>query len=112
MRFVENFRKRNAGRYPNYSAANAYGAVYAYKQAIEKVKSLDKMKIVQALEGANVQYPEGPRWIRPEDHAFCYTTPAGYYTYDKNFAPVAFLTGFKDIPWQKYYMNPPNYEIP
>ena len=66
-KFTQAYYKRY-GNYPSYNAHGAYGAVYAYKAAAEKAKSLDKEKIIDALEGLTVELPVGNITIRAEDH--------------------------------------------
>lgn len=56
------------GEYPSYNAHGAYGAIYTYKAAAEKAKSIDKEKVIDALEGLTVELPVGQITIRPEDH--------------------------------------------
>ena len=56
------------GAYPSYNAHGAYSAVYAYKAAAEKAKSFDKMAIVNALEGLEIEIPTGVIKFRKEDH--------------------------------------------
>jgi branched-chain amino acid transport system substrate-binding protein len=109
--FVKKFREK-FGRYPNYSAANTYTAIYAWKKAVEQTKSLDTAKLVKALKGMKIEAPEGIRWIRPEDHQACYSVPLGWYTYDAKVCPNAFLTGLKYLDWKEYYRSPPDYAIP
>ena len=67
---------------------------------------------MKALEGMTVEAPEGPRYIRPEDHQACYSVPLGRYTYDADVCPNAFLTDLKSLPWEEYYRSPPDYEVP
>ena len=111
-KFVEDFRKRHDGRYPNYSAAATYTTMYALKQALEKTRSLDDKALIKAFEGMTIEAPEGKRWIRPEDHNALYTVPLGRYTYDSSIADIPFLTNFSHIPYQDYFRNPPDYETP
>ncbi len=66
-KFVANYYKRY-GKYPSYNAHGAYSAVYAYKKAAEKAGSLNKNKIVKALEGLKMEIPVGKIYIRPADH--------------------------------------------
>lgn len=54
--------------YPSYNAHGAYGALYTYKAAAEKAGSVDKEKVIDALEGLTVNLPVGDITIRPEDH--------------------------------------------
>jgi branched-chain amino acid transport system substrate-binding protein len=65
--FVDAYHKR-FGVYPSYNAHGAYGAVKAYAAAAAKAKSVDKEKIVAALEGLSLELPVGKITIRPEDH--------------------------------------------
>ncbi|PIE72649.1 MAG: ABC transporter substrate-binding protein [Deltaproteobacteria bacterium] len=65
--FVKAYKDR-FGDYPSYNAHGAYSAIYAYKAAAEKAGSLDKDKVIEALEGLTVDLPIGPVTIRPEDH--------------------------------------------
>lgn len=109
--FVSKFREK-FGRYPNYSAANTYVAVYAWKKAVEEAKSLDTAKLVKALEGMTIEGPEGPRYIRPEDHQALYSVPLGRYTYDPEVSANAYLTDLKWLPWEEYYRSPPDYAVP
>jgi len=109
--FLARFRDK-FGRFPNYSAANVWTAIYAFKNAVEQTKSLDSQQLIKALEGMKVQAPDGERWIRPDDHQACYTVPAGSYTYDESVCPNAYLGNLVVIPWEKYFRNPPDYKLP
>ena len=76
--FLANDAKRNTdfvkaykdhyGDYPSYNAHGAYGALYAYRDAAAKAGSIDKEKIIDALEGLTVELPIGSVTLRPEDH--------------------------------------------
>ncbi|MBI2563825.1 MAG: ABC transporter substrate-binding protein, partial [candidate division NC10 bacterium] len=48
--FVERFERR-WGRLPNYSAETTYSAIYITKAAVEKAKSLEPAKVLEALKG-------------------------------------------------------------
>lgn len=109
--FVAKFREE-FGRYPNYSAANTYTAIYAWKQAVEETESLDTATLVEALEGMTVEGPEGERWIRPEDHQACYAVPAGRYTYNADVCVNAYLTDLEWLTWEEYFRSPPDYITP
>jgi branched-chain amino acid transport system substrate-binding protein len=65
--FVEAFQKRY-NVYPSYNAHGAYAALKAYAAAAKKANSVDKEKIVTALEGLTIEVPVGKITIRPEDH--------------------------------------------
>lgn len=49
-------------------AVPGFDAVYAYKTAIEKAKSLDVNAVRKALEDLTVDSPLGKKWIRAGDH--------------------------------------------
>jgi len=65
--FVDAYLKR-FNVYPSYNAHGAYGAVKTYAAAAKKAGSVDKEKIVGALEGLSIELPVGRITIRPEDH--------------------------------------------
>lgn len=65
--FTANYFKKY-GAYPSYNAHGAYSAVYAYKAAAAKAKSIDKMAIVEALEGLKLEIPTGMIEFRKGDH--------------------------------------------
>jgi branched-chain amino acid transport system substrate-binding protein len=103
--FVENFRKRWA-RFPNYSAESSYSAIYVFKAAVEKTRSLKTAELIKALEGMEIMTPGGKRFFRPEDHQAIYTVPAGKVVKDPNY-PIPILGDLKVIPAKDYYRNPP-----
>ena len=65
--FVDAYFKRFAV-YPSYNAHGAYAAVKAYAAAAGKAGSVDKEKVIDALEGLSLDLPVGKITIRPEDH--------------------------------------------
>lgn len=65
--FVKAYKDRY-GDYPSYNAHGAYGALYTYKAAAEKAGSIDKEKVITALEGLTVELPIGDITLRPGDH--------------------------------------------
>jgi branched-chain amino acid transport system substrate-binding protein len=65
--FVKAYKDRY-GDYPSYNAHGAYGALYTYKAAAEKAGTIDKEKIIDALEGITVELPVGAITLRAEDH--------------------------------------------
>lgn len=103
--FVERYVKRWA-RYPNYSAETSYSAIYVFKKAIEKTKSLETAKLIKAIEGMRIKCPAGERYFRPEDHQAVYTVPAGKVIHDPAF-PLPVLGDLKIIPAEDYYRKPP-----
>jgi len=103
--FVDRFRKRWA-RYPNYSAETSYSAIYVFKAAIEKTKSLETAKLIKAIEGMRIKCPGGERYFRPEDHQAVYTVPAGRVIHDPAY-PLPVLGDLRVIPAKDYYRKPP-----
>jgi len=103
--FVERFRERWA-RYPNYSAETSYSAIYVFKAAIEKTKSLETARLIKAIEGMRIKCPGGERYFRPEDHQAVYTVPAGKVIHDPAY-PLPILGDLRVIPAEDYYRNPP-----
>ena len=66
--FVEKFRKNFGGDYPPAYAAFGYEALYCVKAAMEKAKSTNKEKVIDALEGLEFTSPRGKFYFRPYDH--------------------------------------------
>jgi branched-chain amino acid transport system substrate-binding protein len=91
--FVKTFQERyNA--YPSYNAENAYGAVLTYQAAANKAGSIDKDKIIAALEGLSVELPVGKIFIRPEDHQAITDACWGVTAADAAY-PIRILKPFK-----------------
>ncbi|MEN6438622.1 MAG: ABC transporter substrate-binding protein [Syntrophobacter sp.] len=65
--FVEAYKKR-FDVYPSYNAHGAYAAVKVYAAAAAKAGSVDKEKIIKALEGLTIDLPIGKTTIRAGDH--------------------------------------------
>jgi branched-chain amino acid transport system substrate-binding protein len=103
--FVERFRKR-WNRFPNYSAETTYSALMITKAAVEKAKSLETGKVIEALKGMEIKTPGGVRTFRSEDHQFVYNVPAGRVVSDPKY-PIAVLGELKVIPAKDYYRYPP-----
>ncbi|MBI2081888.1 MAG: ABC transporter substrate-binding protein [candidate division NC10 bacterium] len=103
--FIERFDKR-WGRLPNYSAETTYSAIYITKAAVEKAKSLETAKVLEALKGMQIQTPAGLRVFRTEDHQFIYNVPAGRVVWDPKY-PIAVLGDLKVVPAKEYYRHPP-----
>jgi branched-chain amino acid transport system substrate-binding protein len=65
--FVNAYKER-FGVYPSYNAHGAYAAVKTYAAAAKKAGSVDKEKIIKALEGLTIDLPIGKTAIRAGDH--------------------------------------------
>ncbi len=103
--FVERYLNRWS-RYPNYSAETTYSAVMIAKAAIEKARSLDSGKMIDALNGMQINTPAGLRVFRSEDHQFVYNVPAGRVMMDPKY-PIPVLGDLKVVPVKDYYRWPP-----
>jgi branched-chain amino acid transport system substrate-binding protein len=66
--FLDKYRKAYGGNYPNAFSGFGYEAVYCVKQAMEKAKSSNKEKVVDALEGMEFIGPRGKLHFRVCDH--------------------------------------------
>ena len=65
--FVEKYKTRT-GEYPSAWAITVYDGLMALKKAVEKAKSLETEKVINALEGLQWDSLRGPLYIRPFDH--------------------------------------------
>src|SRR3954451_22058850 len=70
-RFNDAFRKRWDGP-PSYPSETSYTAIHAIKKAVEKAKTLDVPKVIEAMEGLELDRPAGKCVIRKEDHQAVY----------------------------------------
>ena len=103
--FVSRFEKR-WGRLPNYSAETTYSAVLITKAAVEKAKSLETAKVIEAMKGMQIKTPAGVRAFRSEDHQFVYAVPAGRVVSDPKY-PIPVLGDLKVVDVKDYYRWPP-----
>lgn len=95
------FKKFKA--YPSYNAHGAYSAVYAFKKAVEKAKSLEKEKVALALEDMEIQIPIGNIKFRKGDHQAVSDVHWGLTATDKNFShkilnPIKIFAGSEVTP--------------
>jgi len=104
-RFVERYQKR-WGRLPNYSAETTYSAFTIMKAAVEKAKSLETAKVIEALKGMQIKTPAGLRVFRAEDHQFVYNVPGGKVVLDPKY-PIPVLGELKVFEAKDYYRHPP-----
>ncbi|MEJ2657943.1 MAG: ABC transporter substrate-binding protein [Desulfobacterales bacterium] len=91
--FVKAYKDRY-GAYPSYNAHGAYAALYTYKAAAEKSGSINKEKIIDALEGLTVEIPIGTITIRPQDHQALTDATWGKTFADPNY-PIRILKPIK-----------------
>ncbi|MBC7358126.1 MAG: ABC transporter substrate-binding protein [Desulfacinum sp.] len=94
--FRDSYVKRY-GQFPSYNAHGAYAALYTYKTAAEKAKSVEKDAVIAALEGLTVELPVGTVTIRPEDHQALTDATWGKTAADPNY-PIRILKPVKIFP--------------
>src|SRR3954465_3608546 len=104
-RFNDAFRKRWDGP-PSYPSETSYTAIHAIKKAVEKAKTLDVPKVIEAMEGLELDRPAGKCVIRKEDHQAVYAVPWGQIKHDPKF-PMPTLANLKVFPTDEYYRKPP-----
>ena len=103
--FIERYRKRWA-RFPNYSAETTYSAFFIMKAAVEKARSLDTAKVIEAMKGMQIRNPGGVRVFRSEDQQFIYNVPAGRPVMDAKY-PIPVLGDLRVFEAKDYYRHPP-----
>ena len=103
--FVDRFQKRWA-RFPNYSAETTYSAFFIMKAAVEKARSLETAKVIDAMKGMQIRNPGGVRVFRSEDQQFIYNVPAGRPMMDAKY-PIPVLGDLKVFEAKDYYRYPP-----
>jgi branched-chain amino acid transport system substrate-binding protein len=103
--FIERYRKRWA-RFPNYSAETTYSAFFIMKAAVEKAKSVETAKVIDAMKGMQIKNPGGVRVFRSEDQQFIYNVPAGRPVIDPKY-PIPVLGDLKIFEAKDYYRHPP-----
>jgi branched-chain amino acid transport system substrate-binding protein len=104
-RFNDAFKKR-WDTYPSYPSETAYTAIHAIKKAVEKAKSIETEKVIEALEGMELDRPAGKCFIRKEDHQAVYAVPWGQIKHDPKF-PMPTLTNLKVFQTDEYFRKPP-----
>ena len=82
-----------------------FAAVYAYKAAIEKVKSFNVKDIIRGLEDLRWDTPKGKMWMRAGDHQAYFGIPAFQVIPDKA-QPFGYRVGVKTIMPAKDSMLP------
>ena len=87
------------------SSVTDFAAVYAYKAAIEKVKSFKVKDIIKGLEDLRWDTPKGKMWIRPGDHQAYFGIPAFQVIPDEA-QPYGYRVGVKTIMPATDFMLP------
>ncbi len=87
--FITKYRAAT-NKYPSTWAINAYDAVMAWAKAVKKANTIDTEKVVDALEGLELDSLRGPgRYIRKVDHQANVGSYIGVVAWDKGFADFA-----------------------
>ncbi|OHD70092.1 MAG: hypothetical protein A2W19_04685 [Spirochaetes bacterium RBG_16_49_21] len=90
------------GYWPSYGAMNQYVIVYALKNAIEKVGAVDTEKIINALEGMELNTFVGTVKIRKCDHQAMMPTWYGYVDFTPEL-PFPIITRVKALGEDSYH---------
>jgi branched-chain amino acid transport system substrate-binding protein len=102
--FVETFRKAFGGEYPTVYATFAYETVYCVKQAMEKAKSTNKEKVIDALEGMEFTSPRGKLYFRKYDHQASGSNYVGFTTKNPKY-PFYVLKDFMAVPGEETWLH-------
>ena len=87
------------GEYPHNVAHDAYGAMYLYKKAIEKVKTIETDAVIEAMETIEFDTPGYTRKMRKEDHSAFAEVPYGKSAKDPEKIGIAMnLVDIVDAP--------------
>lgn len=87
--FIQKYREATK-KYPSTWAINAYDGVMAWARAVKKANTLDTEKVVDALEGLELESLRGPgRFIRKVDHQASVGSYIGVVAWDKKFGDFA-----------------------
>ncbi len=97
--FVKAYLAANK-EYPSAWALQGYDGVYFLAEAVKKAGSLDKEKVVDALEGLTIDSPRGKATLRKEDHQLFTDYMVGETGFDRNY-PIAILTKTEVFPADK-----------
>jgi len=100
-RFEGFIRKYGAAtnKYPSAWAINAYDAVMTWAKAVRKADSFDTEKVVDALEGLEMDSLRGPgRIIRQEDHQASVGSYIGVVVWDDGFPDFALWKNATYVP--------------
>ncbi len=92
QRFEDFIRRYGAAtnKYPSTWAINAYDAVMAWAKAVQRANSLDTERVIDALEGLELESLRGPgRFIRKVDHQANVGSYIGVVAWDERFPDFA-----------------------
>lgn len=103
--WVARFHKR-WNHYPAYVSETAYSTMFAFKKAVEAAGSKETAKVIQALEGMELDSPAGKRVFRKEDHQAMYEVPWGLTKADPKY-PFKIMGKQVVIPAKECFNRPP-----
>ncbi len=102
--FVDKFRKAYGGEYPTVYAIFSYENVHCIRQAIEKAKSVNKEKIVDALEGMEFKSPRGKLYFRAYDHQANGSIYTGFTTKLPKY-PFYVMKNVTEVPGEQTWLS-------
>jgi len=103
--FITKYRAAT-NKYPSTWAINAYDAVMAWAKAVKKANTVDTEKVVDALEGLELDSLRGPgRYIRKVDHQANVGSYIGVVAWDKSFPDFAIWKDGTYIPGDKLWRS-------
>jgi branched-chain amino acid transport system substrate-binding protein len=108
--FIKKYREATK-KYPSTWAINAYDGVMAWAKAVKKAKTIETEKVVDALEGLELDSLRGPgRYIRKADHQANVGAYIGVVAWDKAFSDFAIWKDATYVPGEQVWR--PEAEIP
>ncbi len=103
--FITKYRAAT-NKYPSTWAINAYDGVMAWAKAVKKANTIDTEKVVDALEGLEMDSLRGPgHYIRKVDHQANVGSYIGVVAWDKNFPDFAIWKDATYIPGDKVWRS-------
>jgi branched-chain amino acid transport system substrate-binding protein len=103
--FIKKYRAAT-NKYPSCWAINAYDAVMAWTKAVKKANTIETEKVVDALEGLQLDSLRGPgRYIRKVDHQANVGSYIGVVAWDKSFPDFAIWKDATYIPGDKVWRS-------
>ncbi len=108
QRFEDFIKKYRAAtnKYPSCWAINSYDAVMAWAKAVKKANTIETEKVVDALEGLELDSLRGPgRYIRKVDHQANVGSYIGVVAWDKSFPDFALWKDATYIPGDKVWRS-------
>lgn len=109
-RFVKNYMERFKD-YPDYMAEETYAGVYFIKAAIERARTLESEKLIEAIEKEPLAWetPEGWKIMRKEDHAVVEDVVWGETIYSEKYG-FSILKNMKAIQGEEICRTPQELE--